>query len=308
LVAALVWASVGSYESFWHDGSVLGANRREVAEWLMASFFFLVGLEIKRELVVGGLRDRRAATLPVLAALGGIAVPAIVFGVVAGNTTGVDGWTLPLATDIALALGVLALLGDRVPRGVRLLLLGLAVADDIGTVLVVAVLYGGGVSASVVGVAVAMIVPVRPVRGVPVLERTEHYLLPWVSFAVVPLFVLASAGVALDGDAVTSALGSTVALAVVGALVIGKVIGVSGAAFLAVRLRVGSLPADVTWLHVVGVGCLAGISLTVSLFVAGVVFTGGALSDAKIGLVVGSLLSAVLGAACFGLAGRRERP
>lgn len=302
---ALAWANTGGYEQFWRDDAVLGANRREVAEWLMALFFFLVGLEIKRELVGGALRDRRAAMLPAIAALGGIAVPALIFGLVAGGSTGVDGPTLPLATDVAFAVGLLALLGRRAPAGARLFLLELAIVDDIATLLLVAVLYSGRLSASVVGVGLAMLVPLRPVRGVHVLEQVEHSLLPWVSFLIVPLFALANAGVVLDGDALSGALGSRVTLGIVAALALGKVVGIVGVTAAAQRLRIGRLPPDVRIDHVVGIGFVAGMSLTVSLFVADAALAGSALAHAKIGLLVGSLLAAALAVLAFRALARR---
>ena len=311
-IAAVVWANVGGYTSTWGhqiDFGVLSATPRAVVnDGLMTLFFFLVGLEIKRELVAGERRDRRAAALPALAALGGIAVPALIFGVMSTHGADVHRWTIPLATDVAFSLGVLALLGDRVSTGARMFLLELAVVDDIGTLLIVAVLFaGGGVSATLIGVVLAFLVPVRPIHGVPVLERVEHHLLPWVSLGIVPLFALANAGLAIDGDRLGAAFGSRVTIALIVALVVGKAVGVVGATALALKTGLGRLPAGVTLRDIAGIGLVAGMSFTVSLYAAHLAFTGAALDHAKIGFFAASLLSAVTGSwwLCHGARGRR---
>jgi len=304
VIGALVWANIGGYTAFWVEARIGDLSGRDIVDGLIVLFFFLVGLEIKRELVVGALRDRRAAALPAIAALGGIIVPAAIFGLIAGNSRGVEGWSVPFATDVALAVGVLALLRHRLPSSARLFLLELAIVDDIGTLLLVAVLFSGGVSASLIGVGLAVLVPLRPVRGVHVLERLEHHLLPWVSFVVVPLFALANAGVSLHhaGDA----LGTRITLGIVAALVFGKVIGVTGATILGLRAGVGRLPEGVGMRHVVGIGLIAGISLTVSLYVADRAFVGAALEHAKIGFLTASLIAGSLGVVWLSI-GRRAR-
>lgn len=295
-----MWANVGGYSSTWGrhvDFGLLSATPRAVVDdGLMTLFFFLVGLEIKREVVVGELRDRRAAALPALAALGGIAIPALIFGVMTTHGANQHSWTIPLATDVAFSLGVLALLGDRVAPGARMFLLELAVVDDIGTLLIVAVLFaGGGVSATLIGIVLAFLVPVRPIRGVPVLERLEHHLLPWVSLGIVPLFALANAGVVIDGNRLGAAFGSRVTIALIVALVVGKAAGVVGTTALALKTGVGRLPAGVTLRDIAGIGLVAGMSFTVSLYAAHLAFTGAALDHAKIGFFAASLLSAAAG-------------
>ncbi len=303
-IASLVWATVGGYAGFWDEARIGDVTGRDIVDGLIVLFFFLVGLEIKRELLVGALRDRRAAALPAIAALGGIVVPAIIFGLIAGNSRGLDGWTVPFATDVALAVGVLTLVRRWMPSNARLFLLELAIVDDIGTLLLVAVLFSGGVSASLIGVALALLVPLNPVRGVSLLERVEHHLLPWVSFVIVPLFVLANAGVSLDNA--ETALGSQVSLGIIAALVGGKVVGVTAATFVGLRTGVGRLPDGVEMRHVVGIGLIAGVSLTVSLYVADLAFTGVALEEAKIAFFAASLLAGVLGVAWLFI-GRRTR-
>jgi NhaA family Na+:H+ antiporter len=309
-VAAVTWATLGDYEQWWsstrHLGAVDASPRAVVNDGLMCLFFLLVGLELKRELVLGELRDRRAAVVPVAAALGGLAVPAVLLGVLAAGT-GMRGWTIPLATDVALPLGILALLGDRVPRAVRLFLLELAIVDDLGTVLLVAVLYGGlQISATIIGVGVAWALPVRR-HGRPTrVGALERALLPWVSFGVVPLFALANAGLALDHRTL-ELLTSRVTAAVVVALVVGKVSGVTGGAWLMHRFGPGRLPADIRLGQLLGVAALAAMSFTVSLYVATVAFHGEALDSAKLGLFVGSALGGALGASWLSLLARRAR-
>jgi Na+:H+ antiporter, NhaA family len=314
-VVAVVWANVGGYSSTWThstDFGLLSATPRAIVDdGLMTLFFFLVGLEIKRELIVGELRDRRAVALPALAAVGGIAVPALVFGVITTHGPAVHSWTIPLATDVAFSLGVLALLGDRVAPGARLFLLELAVVDDIGTLLIVAILFaGGGVSATLIGVVLALLVPVHPVRGVPVLARLEHHLLPWVSLGIVPLFALANAGVVLDGHRLGAALSSRITIALVVALVVGKAVGVVAMTAVAVKVGIGRLPAGVDLRDIAGIALVAGMSFTVSLYAAHLAFSGAALDHAKIGFFAASLLSALTGSWWLWriARGRRETP
>ncbi|MGH8997883.1 MAG: Na+/H+ antiporter NhaA [Acidimicrobiia bacterium] len=352
-VGALVWANSparASYDSFWHHELVVGPGSLAVAEdlrhWvndaLMAVFFFLVGLEIKREVVTGELRDRRAALVPVVAAAGGMAVPALVFLAVAGGGEAARGWGIPMATDIAFAVGILAALGDRAPNGLRVFLLSLAIVDDIGAILVIALFYAEGIAFSwlagaagaftvvlvlrraevsqplaylpagvavwyctyrtgihptIAAVALGALVPARPVRGRPVMDRLEHRLHPWSRFLVVPVFALANAGIALSADTLSGAAGSRLTWAVALGLVAGKLAGIGTAATVAVRLGLGRLPSDVDLGHIWGAAALGGIGFTVSLFVTGLAFEQGAAEDqAKIGILVGSAVAALLGA------------
>ncbi len=258
----------------------------------MTIFFFVVGLEIKRELVAGELRERSKAMLPILAAIGGMVVPALFYLIVnLGGET--QGWAIPMATDIAFAVGVLALLGPRVPPGLKVFVLTLAVADDIGAILVIAVFYSGELTPTLAGVALGLLTPAKPPSSVA--ERLERRLHPWTSFLIIPIFALANVGVYL-GD-IGEALGSRVTLGIVIGLVLGKLLGITGMSWLAVRLRIGALPEDMTWRHLIGGAAVAGIGFTVALFIAGLAFSDQALMDsAKIGVLVGSLLAGVAGA------------
>jgi Na+:H+ antiporter, NhaA family len=350
-VAALLWANVDlrSYAEVWRTDLTLGIGRVSITEdlrhWvndgLMTIFFFVIGIEVKRELVRGELRDPRTASLPIVAAIGGMIVPAAIFATVNLGGSGARGWGIPMATDLAFAIAVLALLGDRVPRSVSLFLLTLAIVDDIGAIVVIAVFYshgiafgwlGGavfavlavvvlqrlgahspllyvlpavalwvcvlqsGVHATLAGVALGLLTPARPFGGKEPIEGLEHRLHPWSSFLVVPVFAIANAGVVLDSRSLERASSSAVAWGIVAGLVVGKPIGIVGATALARRARLGRLPVDMTMSHVIGVGLVAGVGFTVSLFVAELSFAGPLLADAKVGIVAASLVSVLVGA------------
>jgi Na+:H+ antiporter, NhaA family len=345
-MAALVWANSpwdGAYHDFWHHEVSGETLQHWVNDGFMALFFFVVGLEIKRELVCGELRDRRAAALPVVAAAGGMVVPIALFWLLAGAGPAGRGWGIPMATDIAFAVGVLALLGSRVPRSLRVFLLTLAIVDDIGAIAVIAVFYSdglepgwllgaavslgavmvahradkgravafvpiallvwyctyrSGIHPTIAGVALGLATPLGPIGGRPVLERLETRLHPWSSYVVIPVFALANAGVSLDGGALGDAARSRLTWAVVVGLVAGKLVGIAGATLVMARSPLGQLPAGVGRRHVVGAGALGGIGFTVSLFITGLAFSDEALrAQAKIGILAGSLVAALVGAA-----------
>jgi Na+:H+ antiporter, NhaA family len=359
--AALIWANspaASSYEAFWHNRLSISLGEFTLTEdlqhWvndaLMAIFFFVVGLEIKRELVVGELQDPRRASVPVLAAAGGAALPALIFLLFNSSQPGARGWGIPMATDIAFAVGVMALLGSRVPAGAKLFLLTLAIVDDIIAVVVIAVYYStevnllwlslaflglfltaillrrrarslilypglillsgfvwlavfeSGVHATIAGVLLAFTVPARAVGSRQLLRDLEHRLHPISSYMVIPMFALANAGVSLGGEAVSTALTSPVAWGIMVGLVLGKVVGVTGATLLAVQRRVGTLPEDMSRRDVVGVASLAGIGFTVSLFIADLAYNPIPeieAETAKIGILAASLLSVIAGIAIF---------
>jgi NhaA family Na+:H+ antiporter len=317
----------------------------------MALFFFVVGLEIKRELVVGELSEPRAALLPALAAAAGVALPVLLFFALTAGTDAADGWAVPAATDIAFAVGILAVLGDRIPSGLRLFLLAVAIIDDVIAIVIIAVFYSAsisvgwlaaavavlgvvvamrtlgvgriawyvlpafalwiavhesGVHATIAGVALGLLTPTGSVRGRNVLELLEHRLHPLSAFVVVPLFALANAGVDFGGGVLSGALGSTLTWAVVVGLLVGKPVGIAGATWVALRLRVGALPDGVAFRHVVGAGALGGIGFTVSIFIAGLAFEAGPMvDDAKVGIFLGSIASGVLGAVLLVTLARR---
>jgi NhaA family Na+:H+ antiporter len=334
-LVALVWANVApvGYEDVWHADLVWLDARHWVNDGLMAIFFYVVALEIKRELVIGELREPRAAALPVIAAVGGVVVPIALFLALAGGGDAADGWAIPAATDIAFAVGVLALLGDRLPAGVRLLLLSIAIVDDVIAIAIIALFYASeieplwlvgaaaallvfrragpaalvvavvawicfhesGVHATIAGVALGLLTPRER------LAHLEHLLHPLTAFLVVPLFALANAGVELRTDALDSRL----TWAVAGALVVGKLVGIAGATLVALRLRWGTLPEGVARVHVVGAAALGGIGFTVSLFIAQLAYDEPALiNQAKIGILLASVAAALAGAAILFVSSR----
>ncbi len=396
-IIALVWANSAwgeSYIALWHthfnfsiaddffklDKSLL----HWINDGLMAVFFFVVGLEIKREVLVGELTSLRKTALPIMAALGGMVVPALIF--FAFNSTGdaASGWGIPMATDIAFALGILALVGSRAPLSLKVFLTALAIIDDIGAVLVIAFFYTeqvlwmsllaalviwllmwianwagirhplifgllgmalwiaflkSGIHATVAGIVAAMTIPAQtrinseyflkraryyldkfrqaqqPGRGVLTnrrqraavrkletiakaaqspMQRLEHSLHPWVAFFIVPIFALANAGVAfsINGELFSS----PVVWGIVLGLVIGKQVGVTLFAWLAVKFGLADLPEGLTWRHIYGAGWLAGIGFTMSLFVGGLAFGDGELlSQAKIGILTASVIAGGIG-------------
>ena len=333
-VVALAWANSpagGAYEDLWELEAWLDL-RHWVNDGLMAIFFFVVGLEIKRELVCGELNSPRAAALPAIAAVGGVVLPIVIFVAIESGGEGARGWAIPAATDIAFAVGLLALLGDRVSSGVRLFLLTIAIVDDIIAISLIALVYSESVSLAWLAAAVALAVAARVVGVrraalfavvaaglwfavhesgvhatiagvvlgliVPAAHagELEHRLHPLSAFVVVPLFALANAGVDFSGGVLEDALSSSLTWAVAVALLVGKLVGVSGATFAAIRLRAGVLPDEVSGPQVAGVGALAGIGFTVSLFIASLAFDDQRLVDeAKVGIFAGSIAAGVLG-------------
>jgi NhaA family Na+:H+ antiporter len=323
-----------------------------VNDALMAVFFFVVGLEIKREVLDGELASAARRRLPVLVALAGMAVPALVYLAIAGAGPGLRaGWAIPAATDIAFAVGVLALLGRRAPPALRLLLLTVAIVDDLGAVAIIALAYtpslalgwlaaaGGllaimallsrrgvdlwwpyvllgallwyavlcsGVHATVSGVLAAFTVPLRPGRwrGDSLLLRFEHGLAPWSAYLIVPLFGFANAGLHLGGEGLAAAL-APLPLAVGAGLFVGKQAGVLGALALARATGFAKLPAGATWLQLWGLAALCGIGFTMSLFIATLAFPAAPelVDAAKLGILGGSALSAVLGYALLRFSG-----
>ena len=316
-----------------------------VNDGLMALFFLLVGLEIKRELKIGELANLRSASLAIFAAAGGMIVPALLYAALNVGGAGGRGWGIPMATDIAFALGVLALLGSRVPLALKVFLTALAIVDDLGAVLVIALFYTSsldwgalalagatwavaltlgargekrlwiygilgvilwyftlksGLHATIAGVLLALAVPLDPSdrpdddleHTDSPLHRLEHLLHPYVSYGILPLFALVNSGVATGG----SSAFNPVTLGVIVGLMLGKPLGVVGLSLLAVRLGLAELPARVTWGAMLGVGCLAGIGFTMALFITGLAFDAGPVQDqAKTGILIASILSAVLG-------------
>ena len=351
--AALALANLPFRDSYrdvleWHltigigDASITETLHGWVNDGLMTLFFFVVGLEIRRELAEGELRDPKTAALPVIGAAGGMALPALLYFVVNAGEPTARGWGIPMATDIAFAVGVVVLLGPRVPSALKVLLLTLAIADDVGGILVIAIFYtdalsgpwlGGavagvlviwamlksgirsippyvvlagwiwvaafesGIHPTIAGVTLGLMTPVARVRQRHILHQLEHRLHPWSSFVVIPLFALANAGIELGGDVIRDAFNARVTWGIILGLVVGKVLGVTLAIMAGVRAGIGRLPDAITTSHVVGMGLISGIGFTVAIFIANLSFKEDAavLDQAKIGVVMASVLAAILG-------------
>jgi NhaA family Na+:H+ antiporter len=345
-----------------------------INDGLMVVFFFVIGMEVKRELVIGELRDLRNATFPLAGAVGGMLGPALIFLALQWGQPGQRGWGIPMATDIAFVVGCLAVLGKRVPHTLRVTLLSMAIADDIGAILVIAVGYTddislkwlllglvglgiviglsrvgvrsflvytvlalltwfafheSGVHATIEGVILGLMTPVRSYvspgafgallrraegvfkgdwgsvahraekvrqfkraarETIPPLEYLESLLHPWVAFFIMPLFALANAGVPIDA----SAFGSRLGLAVMLGLIIGKPLGIGLFCWLAVKIGLARVPDGLRWPVVIGGSCLCGIGFTMALFIAELALGDDLLDVAKLGVVVGSVVSAVL--------------
>lgn len=345
-LAALVWANVAgsNYETVWSQlgwdaGFGIFHLRFWINDGLMAVFFLLVGLEIKREILAGELSTARKAALPVVAAIGGMLVPAAIYLFFNLGKAGMAGWAIPMATDIAFALGILTLLGSRVPNSLKVFLAAVAIADDLGAVLIIAIFFtkgisflalGGalagigllacfnkfgvrglawylvpgigiwaaflasGVHATVAGVLVAFCIPIAAIGSESPLERLEHALNAPVAYIIVPLFALANAGVRLSG--VGDAISNSIAPGIAAGLVVGKPVGICLASWIAMKLKLASLPAGVSLRMLVGVGILAGIGFTMALFIGELAFPGSdLLAQAKIGIVAASLVAGIGG-------------
>jgi NhaA family Na+:H+ antiporter len=388
-----------AYRDVWkiYGGLVFGdwSLKLSLGHWindgLMAIFFFLVGLEIKRELLFGELASFRRAALPVVAAIGGAVIPAAIFFAVNRGGEYMDGWAIPMATDIAFAVTLLALLGSRAPLWLKSFITALAIADDIMAVLVIAIFYtsgldmtalmwaamvvGGllicnlagvqrpspyvflavilwyfvllsGIHATIAGVVAAAFVPASLRRSdrrgdsedltqsmqilldsmddVPEgsekweevdareaaleeiaddaaassapLYRLEHAILPWSAFVVLPIFAFANAGVQIPVGSLLSSLSHPLTLGIVLGLFVGKQVGITSFAWLAIKLGLGELPEGARWRQIWGGSLLAGIGFTMSIFIASLAFTDYEVLDkAKIGIIVGSLAAAVFG-------------
>jgi len=315
-----------------------------INDGLMAVFFFLVGLELKREVLEGELSKPSQIALPAMAALGGMVVPSAIYAFInRADAVAINGWAIPAATDIAFALGILSMLGTRVPTSLKVFLMTLAVLDDLGAIVVIALFYTSnlslaslagatialaaliimnrrgvvstaayilvglvmwtsllksGVHATLAGVALAMTIPMRdPESGESPLRQLEHNLHAPVAYAILPLFAFANAGVSFAGIR-ASAMLDPVPLGIAAGLVLGKPVGVLGVTWLAVRLRMATLPAGLNWRVLLGVSLLCGIGFTMSLFIGSLAFEeGGADYSAyvRLGIIAGSLVAAVSG-------------
>lgn len=373
-----------TYLAFWQTDITIGFGTFEfhhslhhvINDGLMAIFFFVIGLEVKREIVHGSLSNWRQASLPIAAAIGGMVVPAGLYLAIQYGQPGMRGWGIPMATDIAFVVGCLALLGSRVPHSLRVLLLSLAIVDDIGAILVIAVgytesldlrflvlaavsvgvvqlfsrlgvrrfppyiavgavawfaLHESGIHATLTGVILGLMTPAKSVlvpehfreylhekkeefqdgrwasrkhraavvkevqqltrETVSPLEYLEMTLHPWSAYVIMPVFALANAGVLIE----LSNLGDSVAVAVILGLVVGKPVGIVLLSWLAIRIGWARLPEGLPWSMLISGSCLAGIGFTMALFIDGLAFGADGLDTAKIGVLVGSAVSGILG-------------
>lgn len=397
---ALVIANVGWYEAYQHLlHTQVGFNfggwslEKSLHHWindgLMALFFFVVGLEIKREVLVGELSDPKQAALPIIAAIGGMVVPALLYFSINPEGASSLGWGIPMATDIAFAVGIMALLGNRIPKALLMFLVALAIVDDLGAVVVIALFYTdqiywnalsfaalffgiliamnmmgirkplpyvliglllwlamlkSGVHATLAGVLTALAIPARPkfeperfsfhvrelmarfdnsykpgesimrneemrtivqtlecgVQKVETpLQRLEHNMHMPVAFLIIPLFALANSGIPIDFATMGDMLAEPVTLGVIVGLVFGKLLGIAGISWIAIKLGIARLPAQTTFPHIVGAALLAGIGFTMSIFIAELAFAGqpDLLLMAKTGILTASLLAGLAGVA-----------
>lgn len=365
LAAAFAIAASNTVLSQWYVGLLstpvaVQVGALEIAKplllWindgLMAVFFLLVGLEIKREVLEGELSTVDKALLPALAAIGGMAGPAFIYVVLnLPSPDALRGWAIPAATDIAFALGILALLGRRVPIALKIFLLAIAIIDDLGAILIIALFYTeqlsfqalslaavgfaglvlmnrmgvkrlapylfvglfiwicvlkSGVHATLAGVLTAFAIPLAPCRESPQspLHKLEHGLHPWVAYMILPVFAFANAGVDLRGvdlAALTGAVPFGIALG----LFLGKQLGVFGLTYVAVKSGIARLPSGVSWFQIYGVACLTGVGFTMSLFIGSLAFSSAeALDQVRLGVLMGSVASGLLGFTILCLSGR----
>ncbi|GAA1144837.1 Na+/H+ antiporter NhaA [Microbacterium natoriense] len=371
---ALVWANSPFADGYfalrdleigyepWHLKLSLGAW---AADGLLAVFFFLVGLELKREFVVGDLRDVRTALVPVIAAVGGVVVPAVIYLAVVGpDPVLLRGWAIPTATDIAFAVAVLAIIGSHLPSGLRLFLLTLAVVDDLIAIVIIGVFYtddlnpmplpaallglalyaalaqrrrgfflrhrfaawaillpigvavwafvhASGIHATIAGVALAFMIPVKPADGsseAGLAEEFEHRFRPLSAGFAVPVFAFFAAGVTVVGDGFVQTVTHPVTIAIVCALVIGKPLGIVAATWITTTVTRSRLSDGLRWVDLVGVGMLAGIGFTVSLLIGELSFPAGVAHDAaKTAILGASVIAALAASVLLGLRNRRYR-
>lgn len=387
-----VWAD--SYHHFLKNEFVIGASDNfilnlTIEKWindgLMAIFFLVAGMELKREVVVGELSTFKKASMPLLAALGGMIVPALIFVSLNFGTEKIDGWGIPMATDIAYSLGIIGLLGKRIPGQLKVLLIAIAIADDLGAILVIALFYSQGLSwiylgsaigvlvilnflnalgiknliwyvvgglcmwycflnsgihPTISGVLLALTIPVKPAldskklkertekniaqlaktdiesrdpmqdkaqrkilrrikrdaeNARPPLIKLENRLIDFNAFIVIPVFAIANAGVKLDVP-LSEILSGTLELGIILGLVLGKILGIGIFSYIGEKLGISKLDESLTWGHVAGIGSIAGIGFTMSLFITNLAFTDpGLIKASRISILLASLVAAVVG-------------
>ena len=315
-----------------------------VSQWindgLMAIFFLLIGLEIKREIIEGELSTARKAAMPIFAALGGMLLPAGIYFILNSNQATISGWGIPMATDIAFALGILSLLGKRVPASLKIFLAALAIVDDLGAILVIAIFYTSelhwmqllysagimallitmnylgvkrlffyiipgiflwyfihhsGIHATIAGVLLALTIPTNPVKGASPLEKLEHMIVRPVNFLIMPIFALANTNIRFESKMIDG-LYSPLGLGIIFGLALGKPLGVTLFSWIAVKSGIAALPSRANWKHIFGLGLLAGIGFTMSIFIALLSFNNPQYDiEAKFSILVASVLAGISG-------------
>jgi NhaA family Na+:H+ antiporter len=316
-----------------------------INDGLMSLFFFLVGLELKRELIEGSLSDKRNIILPGVGAIGGMLIPASVYLLInRGDPSATSGWAVPAATDIAFALGILSLLGPRVPTSIKIFLTSLAIFDDIGAIVIIALFYTAkislssllvaglcipllyalnrygvtarslyrligiimwvsmlksGVHATLTGVILALFIPIRSKTNAneSPLKEWEEDLHVLVAFVVLPAFAFVNAGISLKGVGLEQ-LTHGVPLGIALGLFLGKQVGIFGFCYVAIKLKLSSIPEGMNWGSLYGTGILCGVGFTMSLFIGSLAFEGSGVNlvfDERLGIIVGSLLSGIVG-------------
>ncbi len=311
-----------------------------INDGLMAIFFLLVGLEIKREVIEGELSSPRKAILPIICAIGGAIVPALIYAFFNGGAATASGWGIPMATDIAFALAILSLLSNKVPVSLKIFLAALAIVDDLLAILVIAIFYSSelhftnlayagailfllflfnrfgvkhlafylvpgvfiwyfvhhsGIHATIAGVLVALTLPTTADSVESPLEKLEHALTKPVNFVIIPIFALANTNIRFE-DGMVEGLFTSLGLGIVLGLVIGKPVGIMLISWLSVKLKISQLPDQAGWIHILGLGLLAGIGFTMSIFISILSFADPLLvQEAKFSILVGSVVSGSLG-------------
>lgn len=351
VLISLLIANSSAAENFQHFldkevGTHLFGLEYPVSIWindgLMAVFFLLVGLEIKRELVEGELSSFKNASLPIFAAVGGMLVPAVVYSIFNTGTEYSNGWGIPMATDIAFSLAIISMLGKKIPNSIKIFLAALAIVDDLGAILVIAIFYTeqihwsylllsfgvtallfilnflkvtktifyiipglflwyflhhSGIHATIAGVLLAFSIPTNASHvEISPLEKLEHQLHIPVSFLIMPIFALTNTNITFSSEMVAGVT-STLGLGIICGLVLGKLIGINLFSLIAIKLKLSSLPQNSNWLQMIGVGLLAGIGFTMSIFIALLSFKGEIpiQDEAKFAILIASFIAAIAG-------------
>ncbi|QXU49535.1 Na+/H+ antiporter NhaA [Chryseobacterium sp. D764] len=351
VLVSLLIANSSAAENFQHFldkevGTHLFGLEYPVSIWindgLMAVFFLLVGLEIKRELVEGELSSFKNASLPIFAAVGGMLVPAVVYSIFNTGTEYSNGWGIPMATDIAFSLAIISMLGKKIPNSIKIFLAALAIVDDLGAILVIAIFYTeqihwsylllsfgvtallfilnflkvtktifyiipglflwyflhhSGIHATIAGVVLAFSIPTNASNvEISPLEKLEHQLHIPVSFLIMPIFALTNTNITFSSEMVAGVT-STLGLGIICGLVLGKLIGINLFSLIAIKLKLSSLPQNSNWLQMIGVGLLAGIGFTMSIFIALLSFKGEIpiQDEAKFAILIASFIAAIAG-------------